>query len=162
VNRLGLQEFAAFGGVEVLNARFCEGGTIFAANSGTGFGFAVCTACGYADCEDGLGDGRKNLPRGFESHAPLWRASSHNVAGQRALLRFCATSTSAPKTTPTFCRLKFRPCLRLTTPRYWRSDRSYTRACFAHFRRGYRRSRCSGDLIKFRTRRGRPVVYLSF
>jgi hypothetical protein len=72
VNRLGLQEFAAFGGVEVLNARFCEGGTIFAANSGTGFGFAVCTACGYADCEDGLGDGRKNLPRGFESHAPLW------------------------------------------------------------------------------------------
>jgi hypothetical protein len=72
VNRLGLQEFAALGGVEVLNARFCEGGTIFAANSGTGFGFAVCTACGYADCEDGLGDGRKNLPRGFESHAPLW------------------------------------------------------------------------------------------
>ncbi len=76
VNRQGLKEFPAFGGVEALSAKFCEGGTIFAANSGTGFGFAVCTACGYADCEDGPGGGRRNLPRGFENHAPLWARSS--------------------------------------------------------------------------------------
>ena len=72
VNRQGLQEFQAFGGIETLSAKFCEGGTIFAVNQGSGFGFAICTACGYADCEDAQGDGRKNLPRGFENHAPLW------------------------------------------------------------------------------------------
>jgi hypothetical protein len=79
VNRQGLQgyrEFPAFGGCEGLSAKFCEGGTIFAANSGMGFGFAICTACGYADYEARMGDGRKNLPSGFEDHAPLWAGSS--------------------------------------------------------------------------------------
>jgi hypothetical protein len=79
VNRQELQgyrEFPAFGGCEGLSAKFCEGGTIFAANSGTGFGFAICTACGYADYEDRMGDGRKNLPSGFEAHSPLWARSS--------------------------------------------------------------------------------------
>ena len=72
VNQPGLKEFAPFGGYQCLSAKFCEGGSIFAANPGTGFGFAVCTACGYADHEQRNGDGRKNLPAGFESHIPLW------------------------------------------------------------------------------------------
>lgn len=90
VNRQDLQgyrEFPAFGGFDRLFAKFCEGGTIFASNSGTGFGFAICTACGYADYEDRMGDGRQNLPSGFESHAPLWARSS----SQR-----CWTSNATP------------------------------------------------------------------
>lgn len=72
----GYREFPALGACESLSAKFCEGGMIFAANSGSGFGFAICTACGYADYEDRKGDGRKNLPSGFEAHAPLWARSS--------------------------------------------------------------------------------------
>jgi DEAD/DEAH box helicase domain-containing protein len=73
VNRRGLQVFESFGGYEGLKATFCEGGTLFAANSGpTGLGFALCTNCGYADTERSTGDGRQSLPPGFESHAPLW------------------------------------------------------------------------------------------
>lgn len=76
VNHGGLKEFAPFGGFDSLSAKFCEGGTIFAANAGEGFGFAICTACGYADYEQRTGEGRKHLPSGFESHAPLWARSS--------------------------------------------------------------------------------------
>lgn len=78
----GLREFTSFGGYQRLSAKFCEGGSIFAANPGTGFGFAVCTACGYADHEQRIGDGRRNLPAGFESHIPLWaRGSSQRCWG---------------------------------------------------------------------------------
>jgi hypothetical protein len=65
--------FEAFGGHEALKATFCEGGTLFAANSGpTGLGFAICTTCGYADSEQTIGEGRQALPSGFDLHAPLW------------------------------------------------------------------------------------------
>jgi hypothetical protein len=73
VNRPGLQVFESFGGHERLRGTFCEGGTLFAANPGSrGYGFAICTNCGYADVERNLGEGRQGLPSGFESHAPLW------------------------------------------------------------------------------------------
>jgi DEAD/DEAH box helicase domain-containing protein len=73
VNRSGLQVFESFGGYEGLKATFCEGGTLFGANSGpAGLGFAICTNCGYADTERSTGEGRQGLPPGFETHAQLW------------------------------------------------------------------------------------------
>jgi hypothetical protein len=73
VNRSGLTVFEVFGGSDGLKATFCEGGTLFAANPGpAGFGFAICTNCGYADYERSIGEGRQALPPGFESHTPLW------------------------------------------------------------------------------------------
>jgi hypothetical protein len=73
VNRSGLQVFEAFGGHARLKATFCEGGTLFGSNPGPqNFGFAICTSCGYTDGERALGEGRQNLPPGFETHSPLW------------------------------------------------------------------------------------------
>ena len=78
VNRSGLQQFEAFGGHARLKATFCEGGTLFGANPGPqNLGFAICTSCGYTDGERSLGEGRQNLPAGFEAHSPLW---SHRAA----------------------------------------------------------------------------------
>ncbi len=62
-----------FGGNTRLQAHFCEGARLFAANAGsTGLGFAICTRCGYATREHKLGQALVNLPPGFEHHAPLW------------------------------------------------------------------------------------------
>jgi DEAD/DEAH box helicase domain-containing protein len=73
LNRSGLQLFEPFGGHARLKATFCEGGTLFGANPGPqDLGFAICTNCGYTDGERVLGDGRQNLPPGFEAHSPLW------------------------------------------------------------------------------------------
>ena len=74
-----MQLFEPFGGHSRLKATFCEGGTLFGANPGPhNFGFAICTNCGYTDGERVLGEGRQNLPPGFESHSPLWsHRSSH-------------------------------------------------------------------------------------
>ncbi len=73
VNRSGLQNFANFGGCSSLTASFCEGGTLFGTNAGpAGLGFAICTNCGYSDCERRRGDGRQALPPGFDTHPPLW------------------------------------------------------------------------------------------
>lgn len=62
-----------FGGVSGAVAELCEGGELLAYNSGeNGAGFAICTRCGYSESERyGTGAGRENLPKRFESHAPL-------------------------------------------------------------------------------------------
>lgn len=73
VNRKGLEVHENFGDFERLKGTFCEGGTLFGTNQGArGYGFAICTSCGYADTELMAGEGRQNLPSGFESHSPLW------------------------------------------------------------------------------------------
>jgi DEAD/DEAH box helicase domain-containing protein len=73
VNRSGLQIFEPFGGHARLKGTFCVGGTLFGANPGPqNVGFAICTSCGYTDGEREMGEGRQNLPPGFEAHSPLW------------------------------------------------------------------------------------------
>jgi hypothetical protein len=37
-----------------------------------GRGFALCTRCGFAESETKIGEGRVDLPKGFDRHAPLW------------------------------------------------------------------------------------------
>ena len=56
-----------------LDAIICEDGELIVANSGDkGFGFAICTQCGYADSERKLkGAGRLDLPSSFERHIQL-------------------------------------------------------------------------------------------
>ena len=89
VNRSGLRLFEPFGGHARLKATFCEGGTLFGANPGPeNFGFAICTSCGYTDGEKVIGEGRRDLPAGFEAHAPLW---SH-----RATHRCWSAQNTAP------------------------------------------------------------------
>jgi DEAD/DEAH box helicase domain-containing protein len=62
-----------FGGIQGCVATLSEGGELLAFNRGEHQrGFALCTRCGYADSEKKPGDGRIDLPKGFETHAPLW------------------------------------------------------------------------------------------
>jgi hypothetical protein len=61
-----------FGRIRGLRATLCDGGEVLASNSGEAkFGFAICTRCGYADSEKGVGTGRDKLPSGFDLHIPL-------------------------------------------------------------------------------------------
>lgn len=61
-----------FGEVGGLLAHYKEDGELLVYNSGESeLGFAICLQCGYADSERKLGEGRIDLPRGFEYHAPL-------------------------------------------------------------------------------------------
>jgi len=62
-----------FAGIVGLDANICEDGELIVANSGDyGFGFAVCTQCGFAESEKKLnGIGRVALPSGFERHIRL-------------------------------------------------------------------------------------------
>jgi hypothetical protein len=65
-------------GIEGLNAYYAEGGEILVFNDGDhDNGFAICTACGYADSEREKKRGA-DLPSGFEKHAPL-RIARKNV-----------------------------------------------------------------------------------
>jgi len=62
-----------FGGIQGCVATLSEGGELLAFNRGEHQrGFALCTRCGYADSEKKTGDGRIDLPKRFETHAPLW------------------------------------------------------------------------------------------
>ncbi len=66
-------EWDNFGEILNLQASYKEDGEILIANGGEkGFGFAICTKCGYADSEaKATGEGRTNLPSGFANHARL-------------------------------------------------------------------------------------------
>jgi Lhr-like helicase len=64
-----------FGGIFGLRVSYREDGELFVYNSGdSGHGFAICTACGYADSEPAAGD---KYPSGFEKH-PRLRDSNRN------------------------------------------------------------------------------------
>jgi hypothetical protein len=65
-------EYADYGGVGGLRAAYREDGELLVYNAGdANLGFAICLRCGYAQGEVKSGSGRINLPRGFETHAPL-------------------------------------------------------------------------------------------
>jgi hypothetical protein len=62
-----------FAGIVGCVAAISEGGELLAFNRGEDErGFALCTRCGFADSEEKTGDGRMDLPKRFEMHAPLW------------------------------------------------------------------------------------------
>jgi hypothetical protein len=68
----------AFAGVPGLRAAYREDGELLVYNKGAGqCGFAICLRCGYADSERSWGSGRSNLPRRFDTHAPLDSISEH-------------------------------------------------------------------------------------
>lgn len=79
-NTRGQMDVDSFGGVRGLVARYREAGELLVYNRGDDeHGFAICLKCGYADSERKVGQGRMDLPGGFERHAPLssispWRA----------------------------------------------------------------------------------------
>jgi hypothetical protein len=61
-----------FGDVPGLLALYQEDGELLVYNEGDNRrGFAICTACGYADSERDLASGTQRLPSGFEQHTPL-------------------------------------------------------------------------------------------
>lgn len=65
-----------FAGVRGLTARYKEDGQLFVYHEGKqGLGFAICDRCGYADSDVALAPDTQ-LPRGFESHAPLHSANA--------------------------------------------------------------------------------------
>lgn len=79
-----------FGGIRGCVATLSEGGELLAFNRGEHQrGFALCTRCGYADSEKKTGDGRIDLPKGFETHSPLWldRPRACWQAGEAPVMR---------------------------------------------------------------------------
>lgn len=77
-----------FGGVARLTADYRPDGEIIFTNRGeNGYGFAICTACGFAVSETG-GDINK-LPRAFENHTPLYDPHpNHRCKSRSTPLRF--------------------------------------------------------------------------
>lgn len=73
----------AFGGLSGLHAAFLENVDLVILNDGSKKrGFAVCTACGYADSEEThLGSGAVDLPSGFDRHLPLFRLGGKPCPG---------------------------------------------------------------------------------
>lgn len=72
-----LMEKPDFGGIGQLFARYRQDGEILVTNAGDkSKGFALCTKCGYADSETENGQGKMQLPTGFERHASLFSAKS--------------------------------------------------------------------------------------
>lgn len=69
-----------FGGLQGVNASHATTKEIIVMNAGDhGYGFAVCTKCGYAESEVEHGqDGRIKLPRQFEKHASLFSARDNS------------------------------------------------------------------------------------
>ena len=62
-----------FAGITGCRATRSEGGELLAYNRGEhDRGFALCSRCGFSDSERKAGDGRQDLPKGFEKHAQLW------------------------------------------------------------------------------------------
>jgi DEAD/DEAH box helicase domain-containing protein len=74
---------ADYGGLSGLDASFLENVEFIAANDGkAGHGFAMCTACGYADSEVvARGEGTRDVPPGFDTHLPLYRPSGRACSG---------------------------------------------------------------------------------
>ena len=69
-----------FGGISGLVVTYRNGGELFLLNSGAEkAGFAICQKCGFAESEwKRGGNGRIDLPKGFERHAPLNSAHQNN------------------------------------------------------------------------------------
>lgn len=70
------RESTDFAGVAGLEAIYQSDGEILVFNEGENNGFAICTRCGYSDVEEMRKEranynGANNLPKGFQSHAPL-------------------------------------------------------------------------------------------
>jgi len=101
--------------------------------------------------------------RGFESHAPLWARKLSQTLLDSGVTPVLRNKYLGAENDTDVLQIEIQTML---TPYHSRDigDRiAHTLGhALAHFRRGYRGSRCSGDLIKFRTRRGRPVVFYLF
>lgn len=71
-----LVEESSFGGIAQLFGRYRQDGEILVTNAGNkSRGFSLCTKCGYAESESEYGQGRMQLPKGFERHASLFSAN---------------------------------------------------------------------------------------
>jgi len=108
LNRSGLQLFEAFGGMRGLKATFCEGGNLFRSESGPQwFWLRHMHKLWIHDGERAIGEGRQNLPPGFESHSPLWSHRPNHRAGMpRTWLQCSGTGPWVQKPTPTSFRLE--------------------------------------------------------
>lgn len=75
-----------FGGIPGLEARYKPESTLLVRNAGKkGFGFAVCTKCGFSMSESKRGSsGKKNLSKPFQDHASLYSNNPHSKCWKNA------------------------------------------------------------------------------
>jgi hypothetical protein len=74
-----------FGGLPGLCAVFHEDAELLIRNEGElGCGFALCTRCGYAESERKWGQGRVDLPEGFDKHASVLSVDAKESCWGRA------------------------------------------------------------------------------
>jgi hypothetical protein len=97
-----------FGGVPGLRACYREDGELFVYNAGDyGHGFAICTACGYADSEPELGE---KYPSGFERHPRLRDTSRKSYCWNRGRPAVLRHQTLAARQTTDVLMFDFTAC----------------------------------------------------
>lgn len=73
-----------FAGRPRLSAKYYEESELLLRNAGAvQKGFAICTRCGFAMSETKGGQGRENLPTGFESHARIYDARANRTCWRK-------------------------------------------------------------------------------
>jgi len=88
-----VEEFAAsyggeviedFGEIRGVRLTYREEAPLLVRNGGQDkLGFAVCTQCGFGMSESGIGQGRIDLPDGFETHASIFSADSRDLCWRK-------------------------------------------------------------------------------
>jgi hypothetical protein len=82
-----------FAGIRHLTAELCEGGEMLAYNNGDKEnGFVICTRCGYAESELGVGEGQINPSKEFRKTYSFTSRTRHMLATR--------LGTSFPESSP--------------------------------------------------------------
>ena len=101
-----------FGGIRNLSAYYKEDGELLVYNSGEReLGFAICLQCGYADSEREMGEGRMDLPLGFERHAPLSATNPNRICWAANTAPVIRNETLAAREVTDVLMIDFSECL---------------------------------------------------
>ena len=101
-----------FGDVKGLSAYYKEDGELLVYNRGQSeLGFAICLQCGYADSERNMGEGRIDLPRGFEYHARLSAPNPNDICWPRNTAPVIRNETLAAREVTDVLLIDFSKCL---------------------------------------------------
>ena len=73
-----------FAGVPGARITYRDEADLLVTNQGDGFGFAICTRCGFAASEREYGEGRIRLPQNFITHASIFSSKSNSFCWERS------------------------------------------------------------------------------
>ena len=74
------ENFAGISGVRIV---YRDEADLLVRNQGDGFGFAICTRCGFAASESEYGEGRMRLPRNFTIHPSIFSSKPNSFCWEK-------------------------------------------------------------------------------